>query len=124
MDDGKGIMVSFVTLANTLIGLLSKSKSIDVRRNLLLWIEDYLSNQIQRDVISNTCSDWQFLKKLFVDDTTCSLYLILDNPPDTANDLNVHLQKIEILSNSKLQLAAFSPHKHRVFHEDYYFLCV
>lgn len=65
MDDGKGIMVSFVTLANTLIGLLSKSKSIDVRRNLLLWIEDYLSNQIQRDVISNTCSDWQFLKKTF-----------------------------------------------------------
>jgi hypothetical protein len=55
-------MVSFVTLANTLIGLLSKSKSIDVRRNLLLWTEDYLSNQIQRDVISNTCSDWQFLK--------------------------------------------------------------
>ena len=58
-------MVSFVTLANTLIGLLSNSKSIDVRRNLLLWIEDYLSNQIQCDVISNTCSDWQFLKKTF-----------------------------------------------------------
>ena len=102
-------------------GLIYKLKAIGIKGNLLNWIENYLSERKQRVVINNTNSDWREIKagvpqgsilgplfflifindiiidiqsniKLFADDT--SLYLIVDDPINTATILNSDLDKI------------------------------
>ena len=141
LDEGKEIRVIFCDISKAFDrvwhkGLLFKLKSIGIKGDLLLWIEDYLSQRKQRVVINNTCSDWQYIKagvpqgsilgpllfiifindivkdiessiKLFADDT--SLYLIVDNPIDTTNVLNSDLQKIHQWSEK--WLVTFNPQK-------------
>ena len=102
-------------------GLLYKLKSVGVTDSLLHWCSDYLANRKQRVVIPGACSDWLpvtagvpqgsilgpllFLLyindivdnikatiRLFADDT--GLYIIVDNPHNTAGQLNTDLQTI------------------------------
>ena len=102
-------------------GLIYKLKAIGIKGKLLNWIENYLSERKQRVVINNANSEWREIKagvpqgsilgplfflifindiitdiqsniKLFADDT--SLYLIVDDPINTATILNNDLDKI------------------------------
>ena len=102
-------------------GLLYKLKSIGVTGSLLHWFSYYLVNRKQSVVIPDASSDWLpvmagvpqgsilgpllFLLyindivdninstiRLFADDT--SLYIVVDNPQNTARQLNTDLQMI------------------------------
>ena len=102
-------------------GLIYKLKSIGIEGKLLTWVENYLHERKQRVVIFNKSSDWLQIKagvpqgsilgplfflvfindivneiqsniKLFADDT--SLYIIVDDPINSALTLNRDLEKI------------------------------
>jgi len=117
-------------------GLLRKLRSIGINGQLLTWIDSYLSNRKQRVVINGCTSDWENIHagvpqgsilgpllfiiyindivadinssiKLFADDT--SLYLIVDDPLDTAETLNGDLTKIHDWSMK--WLVKFNPQK-------------
>ena len=117
-------------------GLLRKLESIGIKGKLLLWVQNYLSNRKQRVVINNCSSMWQNINagvpqgsilgpllfiifindivteiqstiKLFADDT--SLYLIVDDPTETAVLLNQDLTKIHEWSMK--WLVKFNPEK-------------
>jgi len=103
------------------IVLLKQIESIGIQGPLLSWIKNYLLNRKQRVVINNSNSQWRDIKagvpqgsilgpllfiifindivtdiqstiKLFADDT--SLYLIVEDPNETADSLNNDLTKI------------------------------
>ena len=117
-------------------GLLYKLKYVGVTDSLLHWCSDYLANRKQRVVIPGACSDWLpvtagvpqgsilgpllFLLyindivdnikatiRLFADDT--SLYIIVDNPHNTAGQLNTDLQMIHQWATQ--WLVTFNPTK-------------
>ena len=102
-------------------GLLRKLESIGIRGSLLSWVKNYLSERKQRVVINNSTSSWRDINigvpqgsivdpllfivfindiltdinstiTLFADDT--SLYLIVDDPQETAQTLNDDLVKL------------------------------
>ena len=102
-------------------GLLYKLQSVGISGLLLQWFTDYLHNRKQRVVLPGAHSDWTSVKagvpqgsilgplffllyindiveninssiRLFADDT--SLYIIVDNPTEAANQLNSDLSKI------------------------------
>lgn len=117
-------------------GLLCKLQSIGICGSLLAWIKNYLNNRKQRVVINGNFSQWTCINagvpqgsilgpllfiiyindivrdiqstiKLFADDT--SLYLIIDNPIDSATLLNGDLSKIHEWSMN--WLVKFNPQK-------------
>ena len=102
-------------------GLIFKLKESGIDTTLLQWLTNYLSNGKQRVVIPGTQSNWVNMEsgvpqgsilgpllfliyindivnnihsniKLFADDT--SLYLIVDEPIDSARQLNSDLDSI------------------------------
>ena len=102
-------------------GLLYKLQSVGISGLLLQWFTDYLDNRKQRVVLPGANSDWTSVKagvpqgsilgpllfllyindiveninsstRLLADDT--SLYIIVDNPTEAANQLNSDLSKI------------------------------
>ena len=102
-------------------GLLFKLKSAGVTGSLLTWFSDYLNDRKQRVVLPGASSSWTSVKagvpqgsilgpllfllyindivedinssiRRFADDT--SLYIIVDNPFQAAEQLNSDLQKI------------------------------
>ena len=102
-------------------GLLYKLQSVGISGLLLQWFTDYLHNRKQRVVLPGANSDWTSVKagvpqgsilgpllfllyindiveninssiRLFADDT--SLYIIVDNPTEAANQLNSDLSDI------------------------------
>jgi hypothetical protein len=105
--------------------LLFKLKQSGISGHLLNWFENYLSGRSQRVVINGSNSDWLSINagvlqesildpllflifindivqdidaqiNLFADDT--SLYLVVDDPIETAETLNGDLDKIHIWS--------------------------
>lgn len=117
-------------------GLLRKLESIGINGTLLAWVTDYLSNRKQRVVINGCSSDWRGIRagvpqgsilgpllfiifindivysirstiKLFADDT--SLFLVVDDPAESAAILNSDLHKIHTWS--KDWLVTFNPQK-------------
>ena len=117
-------------------GLIYKLKKSGISGNLLKWFENYLTGRSQRVVINGCNSDWlpinagvpqgsilgpllflifindiitdiHAIIKLFADDT--SLYLVVDNPIETAEILNSDLNKIH--EWSKKWLVKFNPNK-------------
>ena len=117
-------------------GLLRKLESIGFRGSLLSWVKNYLSERKQRVVINNSTSSWRDINagvpqgsilgpllfivfindiltdinstmKLFADDT--SLYLIVDDPQETAQTLNDDLVKLHAWSTQ--WLGNFNPQK-------------
>ena len=117
-------------------GLLRKLESIGIRGSLLSWVKNYLSERKQRVVINNSTSSWRDINagvpqgsilgpllfivfindiltdinstiKLFADDT--SLYLIVDDPQETAQTLNDDLVKLHAWSTK--WLVNFNPQK-------------
>ena len=107
-------------------GLLKKLEYIGITGELLLWFENYLSNREQRVIIRNGKSDFKAIGagvpqgsilgpilflifindivenisshiRLFADDTT--LFLIVNNPNETALTLNSDIDKIVDWSN-------------------------
>jgi hypothetical protein len=117
-------------------GLLRKLESIGIRGSLLSWVKNYLSERKQRVVINNSTSSWRDINvgvpqgsilgpllfivfindiltdinstiKLFADDT--SLYLIVDDPQETAHTLNDDLVKLHAWSTK--WLVNFNPQK-------------
>ena len=117
-------------------GLLFKLESIGVSDSLLLWFKSYLADRKQRVVLPGAVSAWKYIKagmpkgsvlgpllfliyindivvdihssiRLFADDT--SLYIIVDNPQQTANLLNADLGKIHVWTSRRL--VSFNPSK-------------
>ena len=117
-------------------GLLRKLESIGIRGSLLSWVKNYFSERKQRVVINNSTSSWHDINagvpqgsilglllfivfindiltdinstiKLFADDT--SLYLIVDDPQETAQTLNDDLVKLHAWSTK--WLVNFNPQK-------------
>ena len=104
-------------------GLLYKLSSVGISGSLLQWFTDYLNNRKQRVVLPGTASGWTSIKagvpqgsilgpllfliyindivenihssiRLFADDT--SLYIVVEDPVNAANQLNEDLQKIHL----------------------------
>ena len=117
-------------------GLLFKLKNVGISGCLLQWLSSYLSGRKQRVVIPGASSDWAYIQagvpqgsilgpllfllyindivvninanvKLFADDT--SLYLIVDDPNETANILNNDLETIHKWAET--WLVKFNPSK-------------
>ena len=117
-------------------GLLRKLEAIGIKGSVLAWVKNYLSDRKQRVVINSVSSEWgnimagvpqgsilgpllflifindiisdiQSTIKLFADDT--SLYLIVDDPRESANNLNSDLAKIHRWSSD--WLVTFNPQK-------------
>ena len=117
-------------------GLIHKLKQSGISGNLLKWFQKYLYGREQRVVINGSNSNWLPVKagvpqgsilgpllfiifindivneinaeiKLFADDT--SLYLIVDNPNDTAFFLNQDLNQLQRWSEK--WLVKFNPNK-------------
>ena len=117
-------------------GLLYKLNSVGITGSLLSWFTNYLSDRSQRVVLPETCSNWKPIKagvpqgsilgpllflvyindivedihctiRLFADDT--SLYIIVENPIEAAQFLNVDLDKIQ--QWAKKWLVSFNPTK-------------
>ena len=117
-------------------GLLFKLRKAGINGELLDWLSNYLTNRKQRVVIPGAVSKWAFIKagvpqgsilgpllfllyindividihaniRLFADDT--SLYMIVDNPNETARIMNADL---EIINKwAKTWLVKFNPSK-------------
>lgn len=117
-------------------GLLFKLHSVGISGSLLQWFTDYLDSRKQRVVIPGVSSNWSSVKagvpqgsilgpllfllyindiveninssiRLFADDTT--LYIIVDNPVQAANQLNSDLLKIHHWATK--WLVTFNPSK-------------
>lgn len=117
-------------------GLIHKLKKIRIDGKLLLWFQNYLNKRRQRVVVNGQCSSWGevlagvpqgsvlgpllFLiyinditdtldsqVRLFADDTM--VYVYVDNPQTSADQLNADLSKIT--SWAKTWLVSFSPEK-------------
>ena len=118
-------------------GLLSKLSRVGITGELLKWFQNYLSNRQQRVVINGQASEWGDIMagvpqgsvlgpllflvyindltfqvqssevRLFADDTV--LYIIIDNPVDSADALNEDLQRLS--SWAKEWIVKFSPPK-------------
>ena len=117
-------------------GLIFKLKAAGVSGSLLNWFCDYLNDRRQRVVLPGGNSEWSDIKagvpqgsilgpllfllyindivedihssiRLFADDT--SLYIIVDNPAQAANELNSDLEKIN--QWAKKWLVTFNPTK-------------
>ena len=117
-------------------GLLYKLQAVGISGSVLQWFTDYLANSRQRVVLPGAASNWLFIKagvpqgsilgpllfllyindivediqstvRLFADDT--SLYVIVDDPPTAADQLNSDLAKIN--SWAKKWLVTFNPSK-------------
>ena len=117
-------------------GLLNKLENIGIQGSLLLWIKNYLTDRKQRVVIESAHSKWRTIKagvpqgsilgplffiifindivteihssiKLFADDT--SLYVIVDNPRESAITLNNDMATIHAWSTK--WLVNFNPQK-------------
>ena len=117
-------------------GLLFKLKRAGINGLLLDWLTNYLTDRKQRVVIPGGTSDWEFIKagvpqgsilgpllfllyindivtdihssvRLFADDT--SLYIIVDDPTDAAEQLNIDLETINRWAET--WLVKFNPSK-------------
>ena len=117
-------------------GLLFKLKSAGVSGSLLTWFSDYLNDRKQRVVLPGASSSWTSVKagvpqgsilgpllfllyindivedinssiRLFADDT--SLYIIVDDPIQAAEQLNLDLAKIHHWADK--WLVTFNPGK-------------
>ena len=117
-------------------GLLFKLQIAGISGSLLQWFTDYLHNRKQRVVLPGANSDWTSVNsgvpqgsilgpllfllyindivedinssiRLFADDT--SLYIIVDNPVEAANQLNSDLSKIHLWATK--WLVKFNPAK-------------
>jgi hypothetical protein len=117
-------------------GLLYKLRVSGISGKLLAWFQDYLSGRKQSVVLSGVHSDTVEISagvpqgsilgpllflvyindivsdisspiRLFADDTT--LYIIVDNPLDAANELNANLRKISSWADQ--WLVTFNPSK-------------
>ena len=113
-----------------------KLKRAGINGLLLDWLTNYLTDRKQRVVIPGGTSDWEFIKagvpqgsilgpllfllyindivtdihssvRLFADDT--SLYIIVDNPTDAAEQLNIDLETINRWAETWLE--KFNPSK-------------
>ena len=117
-------------------GLIFKLREIGISRPLIDWFSSYLDTRLQRVVFHGVNSAWKNVNagvpqgsilgpilfliyindivndinskiRLFADDT--SLYLIVDNPTETARLINSDLEKIHLWS--KQWLVDFNPSK-------------
>ena len=117
-------------------GLLHKLRQIGLSESLVDWFSSYLDSRRQRVVFNSKTSDWKNIDagvpqgsilgpilfliyindivddihskiRLFADDT--SLYLIVDNPNETAERINSDLERINVWS--KQWLVDFNPSK-------------
>ena len=113
-----------------------KLKRAGINGLLLDWLTNYLTDRKQRVVIPGGTSDWKFIKagvphgsilgpllfllytneivtdihssvRLFADDT--SLYIIVDDPTDAAEQLNIDLETINRWAET--WLVKFNPSK-------------
>lgn len=117
-------------------GLLCKLEAVGISGSLLAWFSSYLSNRRQRVTLPGVYSNWNHIKagvpqgsilgpllfllyindivndigshiRLFADDT--SLYIVVENPNEAAELLNVDLEKITTWA--KQWLVTFNPPK-------------
>lgn len=117
-------------------GLIFKLKSVGIDGRLLSWLTDYLDNRTQRVVLPGATSNWKNINagvpqgsilgpllfliyindiveninskiRLFADDT--SLYLVVDNPVTSAEQLNSDMSKIKEWASK--WLVTFNPSK-------------
>lgn len=117
-------------------GLIHKLRNVGIIGGLLNWFTDYLSNRKQRVVLPRAASDWTQIHagvpqgsvlgpllfliyindiveninaciRLFADDT--SLYLIVENPIETAEKLNSDLATVHAWASR--WLVTFNPSK-------------
>ena len=132
-------------------GLLFKLQIAGISGSLLQWFTDYLHNRKQRVVLPGANSDWTSVNsgvpqssilgpllfllyindivedinssiRLFADDT--SLYIIVDNPVEAANQLNSDLSKIYQWATkwlvkfnpAKSELVLFSRRQNKPYH--------
>ncbi len=136
-------------------GLIIKLSSMGVTDNLLSWFKSYLSDRKQRVVYSNASSEWSNVNagvpqgsilgpllfliyindivqtinskiRLFADDT--SLYIIVDDPSESATKLNEDINTIHQWSQnwlvtfnpSKTESMIFSKKKNKPHHPNRY----
>ena len=117
-------------------GLLRKLESIGIRGSVLPWVKNYLSERKQRVVINNSTSSWRDINAgvpqgsilgpllfiVFINDILTDinstiqlfadgnyLYLIVDDPQETAQTLNDDLVKLHAWSTK--WLLNFNPQK-------------
>ena len=83
-------------------GLLRKLESIGIRRSLLSWVKNYLSERKQRVVINNSTSSWRDINAGVPQGSILGLYLIVDDPQETAQTLNDDLVKLHAWSTTWL----------------------
>ncbi|MES9881747.1 MAG: reverse transcriptase family protein [Sedimenticola sp.] len=117
-------------------GLIHKLRNIGINGTVLSWLENYLSDRQQRVVINGQSSDWKNVTagvpqgsilgpllfliyindivnniqsniRLFADDT--SLFIIVDDPVDSAQTLNNDLSTVQCWANK--WLVRFNPTK-------------
>ena len=110
-------------------GLIHKLKAAGVSGKMLLWFQNYLSDRKQRVILPGAVSDWTDIKagvpqgsilgpllfllyindivndinssiRLFADDT--SLFIIVDNPVTSAEQLNFDLRKVLLWADTWL----------------------
>ena len=142
VDNNKEIRVVFLDISKAFDkvwhkGLIFKLKHWGISGNILLWIEDYLKDRVQRVVINGQTSKWNQIKagvpqgsvlgpllflvfinditnivkhcqiRIFADDTC--LYITVDNKDLAASLINEDLDAIE--KWSKTWLVDFCPNK-------------
>ena len=112
-------------------GLIHKLRASGVSGNLLRWFENYLHNKCQWIVIPGAKSDWNYIRggvpqgsilgpllfllyisdivkdkgsniRLFADDTSLYMYIIVENPEVAADILNTDLAKVAALAKTWL----------------------
>ena len=110
-------------------GLIHKLKAACVSGKMLLWFQNYFSDRKQRVILPGAASDWTDIKagvpqgsilgpllfllyikdtvndinssiRLFADDT--SLFIIVDNPVTSAEQLNFDLRKVLLWADTWL----------------------
>ena len=114
MDEGKEVRVVFCDISKVFDrvwhkGLLHKLESIGIRGSLLSWVKKYLSERKQRVVINNSTSSWRDINAGVPQGSILGLYLIVDDPQETAQTLNDDLVKLHAWSTK--WLVNFNPQK-------------
>ncbi len=141
VDEGKEVRVVFFDISKAFDrvwhkGLIFKLRTFGIDGTLLEWLENYLTDRLQRVVINGQSSEWKNVSagvpqgsilgpllflvyindivndihsniRLFADDT--SIYIIVDDPMNSAQQLN---QDLEIVNTwAEKWLVKFNPSK-------------
>lgn len=141
VDAGKEVRVVFFDISKAFDrvwhnGLIFKLRNLGINGSVLAWLENYLTDRMQRVVINGQTSEWKHITagvpqgsilgpllflvyindianniqsniRLFADDT--SLFIIVDDPVNSAQYLNRDLDRINIWAEE--WLVKFNPIK-------------